>query len=175
MANVQLRTGNNDWATPEWLWRAIANAFDGIALDPCCNDGSTVEAAERWIGVDALALPWRRDGLIYVNPPYGDLRQGRWTTKVLVEKCNGAEIMLLVPSRTDAQWFHRLWAECTAVCFIGGRLTFQGAPNPAPFPSCLIYFGPRLHLFNMLCAREELGIVSYGSRWGYVHAREATE
>lgn len=87
-------------------------------------------------------------GLIYVNCPYGRTI-GRWTAKCRNEAEEGAEIIALLPARTDTRW----WRDCTpprsarAVAFLRGRLRFVGAPAGAPFPSCLVYWGPRKYRF----------------------------
>jgi len=143
-------------------WNTPANVLDlvrelgPIGLDPCGNADSIVDAAEEWTlerDGDSLVREWAprggQRGLIYVNPPYG--RQiGAW-----VEKCRrasvhgGGEVVALVPSRTDTAWWN---ASCVppqsdAVCFWRGRLTFLGAPHPAPFPSAIVYWGARRFRF----------------------------
>jgi hypothetical protein len=50
---------------------------------------------------------------------------------------------MLLTSRTDTLWFQRDAPSADALLFWGGRLTFLGAPDPAPFPSVLLYWGPR--------------------------------
>src|SRR5690606_37666768 len=48
-------------------------------------------------------------------------------------------IVLLVPCRTDTKWWWKITSDPFAsVLFIKGRLRFSGAPNSAPFPSCVI-------------------------------------
>ena len=48
---------------------------------------------------------------------------------------------MLIPARTDTVWWHTALSVCSCVCFIKGRLRFQGAPSSAPFPSALLYWG----------------------------------
>lgn len=89
-------------------------------------------------------------GMVYVNPPYGR-GVDKWLSKGFVE---AEEAIYLLPARTDVKWFHRLPANVTK-CFLRGRLTFNGAvnkktgkPQPAPFPSLLLYHGPRRNWFR---------------------------
>lgn len=48
---------------------------------------------------------------------------------------------MLTPARTDTKWFHRALQSGVSVCFIKGRLKFEGAKSSAPFPSCLLIWG----------------------------------
>jgi site-specific DNA-methyltransferase (adenine-specific) len=56
---------------------------------------------------------------------------------------HGAEVVVLLPARTDTRYWHEQVAQADAICFWRGRMTFVGAPAAAPFPTALVYFGPR--------------------------------
>ena len=56
--------------------------------------------------------------------------------------------LLLIPARTDTQWFRPLWG--SHMCFIEGRLHYSGSKAGAPFPSVLVYRGPHIARFYML-------------------------
>lgn len=140
-------SARHDWRTPRWLVDRIHEVFGGITIDPCApgdrsnpcrahvlfRDGQRDGLAESWGG---------REGLVYVNPPYGR-ELPRWVDKANEEL--DCEILLLTPARTDTAWFHALAGAADGVtfCFLRGRLTFEGAPASAPFPSLLSYMGPR--------------------------------
>ena len=47
-------------------------------------------------------------------------------------------VVMLLPSRTDTQWFHRLWNEANNIEFVKGRLKFGDGRNAAPFPSIIV-------------------------------------
>jgi hypothetical protein len=87
-----------------------------------------------------------RSGLVYVNPPYGSALAD-WSQKIAAEANAGLEIVALVPSRTDTDWFHTLWESARTTLLWKGRVTFLGAKYPAPFPSALFYFGKREEVF----------------------------
>jgi hypothetical protein len=55
------------------------------------------------------------------------------------------EAIALVPARVDTEWFRLL--EPFPCCFIYGRLIFDNAENPAPFPSAIVYLGRNVHSF----------------------------
>lgn len=48
---------------------------------------------------------------------------------------------MLLPARTDTQWFHDYIYGKAEVRFIRGRLKFGEARNSAPFPSMIVIFG----------------------------------
>jgi len=151
--------------TPEALLE-IVRRMGPIALDPCSNDHSLTRAAIAWKGRgrrdDGLARSWTQaiaragGGLAFVNPPYGRVI-GQWIAKMRAESARGAEIVALVPARTDAGWYQRAHAD--AICEWRGRLAFfdgetgkpildgKGRPTSAKFPSALLYYGSRPEVF----------------------------
>ncbi len=147
-----LSSNKDDWNTPGEVLEAVAR-LGPIDLDPCSNLSSIVDAETNYMlpGQDGLKLPWLLHngpgmepprGLVYCNPPYGRVI-GTWIDKCRDEAGTGAEIVALVPARTDTRWFVRARKSAQAVAFWRGRLTFLGAPAAAPFPSALFYWGNR--------------------------------
>ena len=151
MQAALLSSARMDWITPECVLERVRRV-DGIALDPCTTadnpcGADVFYAPER--GEDGLVLGWSTvgDGLVYANPPYGR-HLDQWAARACLESARrDRETILLTPSRTDTKWWHRTFNTCQAVAFWAGRLTFEGAPAPAPFPSCLFYFGERSRRF----------------------------
>jgi len=131
----------DDWATPQNLFDEL-DAIHHFTLDVAAS--STNHKTENWFGLDH-ANPLLRDGLamswennrVWCNPPYG--RQIKdWVKKAHYESVN-AEIVMLLPARTDTAWFHD-YAIQHKVTFIRGRLKFGNGTSPAPFPSILVEF-----------------------------------
>lgn len=159
-----MSSANSEWQTPPVVLELVRKVVP-IALDPCTTVANPCGAEEIAIAVvrmempervhvDGLALDWaavveRRGGLVYVNPPYGRAI-GDWTDKCRnVAAEQGIDVIALLPARTDTRWWQADCAppEAAAVCFWSGRLTFVGAPAPAPFPSALVYWGPNKYRF----------------------------
>ncbi len=158
-----MSSANPNWETPpEFL--AVVREMGPIRLDPCTTPENPV-GAEFWyhpiempcdhvaahIG-DGLSLGWSCEGLVYCNPPYGR-GLGAWSAKMRDEAKRGAEIIGLVPARTDTKW----WCAVTtadAVCFWKGRIKFVGAKHAAPFPSAVPYWGPRAAEFRRIFERH---------------------
>lgn len=140
--------------TPPEILSAI-KPFGKILLDPCSNAGSIVRARVSWTEQDdGLPRSWLipGTGIVYVNPPYGEALP-TWIRKMIEEAKRGAEIIALVPARTDTQWFD-LASTSADVALWKGRITYRGSTNPAPFPICLLYFGPRRALFRKALERK---------------------
>lgn len=148
VAKALMTSVRPDWRTPANVLELVRQVGP-IGLDPCSGPGSIVGAKTEWSlenGDDGLANSWAGHGLVYVNCPYGrEIVQ--W-----VDKCDregsgiDCEIIALLPARTDAKWFQRLWY-AQALCFWKGRIRFLGAPASAPFPSVIAYWGPHWNRF----------------------------
>lgn len=118
---VLLSSESPDWCTPPEVLERVRD-FAAIRFDPFSNSGSIVGAAESIsLPTDSLKLSWPLDGLIWCNPPYGN-ELARCAMKIAEQARRGAEILTLVPARTDTQWWTvlspRVW------CAWRGRITF---------------------------------------------------
>lgn len=83
------------------------------------------------------------DKPMFINPPYSNLSV--WVDfAILSHKTYNNHIVLLIPSRTDTKYFHRLLDYGVRLEFIKGRLKFGGSKNSAPFPSVLIHLEKRV-------------------------------
>lgn len=150
MLAKSLTTSASDrWFTPPDLLAEIRAFLGGTFFDPC----PPREAGERI--ESGLWLPWR--GCVFVNPPYGRVI-GRWIVKAMTEPVD--ELVLLVPARTDAAWFQSCFEH--TICFVRGRLRFSGATENAPFPSALVYRGPRPQAFAEAFAHRGSVMVRLG-------------
>jgi hypothetical protein len=159
-----LRSQRGDWRTSPSELAVVREAFGGaIDLDPCghpdawglaehhywipdhLGDGWTIAGFEDRLTVgDGLALPWR--GRCFVNPDFGAL--AAWCAKCAAEARLGAEVILLLPSRTDTAYWHDDVSTAALICHWRGRLRFVGAEACAPFPVSFAYWGERPSLFH---------------------------
>jgi phage N-6-adenine-methyltransferase len=136
-----------EWYTPQWLLQEVYSVLGEVDLDPAAPlppYTQWVKARQYYTEADgkSLGVVWR--GKVYLNPPYGR-KIGVWVAK-LAEHYKlkyVSEAILLVPARTDTQWFTDVWA-ADCLCFIMGRLKFEGpsqGKNTATFPSVVAYYG----------------------------------
>jgi phage N-6-adenine-methyltransferase len=150
------------WATPTSFLDKVRR-MGPIELDPCASEFSRgrVAALEWTEADDGLARDWTGRGLVFCNPVYGTEIQ-HWALKLEVEGCDkGTEIVALLPSRTDARWWHNLVDGAQAGCFVKGRVQFDNPPPDAQgggsnLPSFVCYWGPRVDAF--LAAFADAGL-----------------
>lgn len=162
----------DDWNTPEQVLAPV-RAFNGgpIGLDPCSNADSIVNALREYRldrGEDGLVLTWAGFGLVFFNPPYGD-EIGPFMRRADAFGGAGVEIFALVPNRTDTAWYQDNVFNVAAKLEWAGRLVHpRGRPDrrqltllgagdvpvappesgSAPFPSAILYWGPRARRFE---------------------------
>lgn len=139
------RSKSNGWRTPVEVLELLHVMWEGGAeLDPCASSDAAHHFAKRNLTVDddGLEEEWR--GTTFVNPPFSDLAD--WAAKCASSP--HAEVVLLLPARTDTRYWHEHVRKADAICFWRGRLTFVGAPSVAPFPVAFAYFGHRPWLFH---------------------------
>ena len=184
MDGALLSSVKQDWETPDELLDLV-RAVDAIALDPCTTPDNPCNARHFFTPTeDGLSRSWRspypgarrRGGmsvtetgrLVFVNPPYGR-ELPHWADKCIAESVvtygvsDPVPIVLLVPARTDTKWFNRACDSAQALCLLRGRLTFRGAPHPAPFPSAIFYWGRSSELFaNVFTGRGRVFLLPSG-------------
>jgi phage N-6-adenine-methyltransferase len=125
-----------DWATPVTLFSMLDREFH-FQLDACATEITTTCPA--WFGSDALARIWAP--VTWCNPPYVRLI-GDWIEKGYRESQHGNTVVMLLPARTDTQWFHD-YCMRAEIRFLRGRLCFDDRPNRVgrcPFPSMIVVF-----------------------------------
>lgn len=119
------------------------------------------------------AWPRHPGATIHVNPPYGKhlagpvepdadvivrkkgviVYQGKgtgWASKCATQAitCPDQHMMVLLPGRTETQWYRTLARVMKAKCEHEGRYHFSGMKNSAPFPVHTLYFGPDWERFR---------------------------
>ena len=140
MNEALLSTGKNDWETPIEFFNELNKEFN-FTLDACANE--TNHKCKRYYTEkeDGLSKSWEGE-TVYCNPPYSTKEQNKWVEKCY-EESKHAEIVMLLPARTDTERFHKYILPYAEIRFLKGRLKFVGAKDPAPFPSMLVIFRRR--------------------------------
>ncbi len=134
-----LSSETDDWATPLQFFRTVVHEFGSFDLDVCAdaNNAKAIKFFDR--EANGLSQEWT--GKCWMNPPYGK-HIGAWVAKARESSLHGAEVVCLLPARTDTKWWHDSIEGRAEVRFIRGRLKFGGGKNSAPFPSALVIFRP---------------------------------
>lgn len=153
MANLAplMKSSKQDWGTPQALFDRWQAEF-GFTVDAAAN--ATNHKLPRWYGPggereDATTAPWSPTEVYWCNSPYDNQRA--FVQRGLDVMMIGGLAVFLLPARTDTRLFHELiWDRGerrpyrgVTVDFLKGRLTFEGAPTSAPFPSMLVTFDGR--------------------------------
>jgi len=154
-AGRTVNSQSQTWGTPQKYVKAIKKFFGGfIALDPCSNENSIVNAKTEFLlpKNDGLQENWNYS-TIYMNPPYGADRERGTTIKNWLAKCSsthqkyGSEILALIPVATNTEhWKQNVFGKAKALCFLyDTRLKFlengNGGGKGAPMACAMIYWG----------------------------------
>ena len=135
----------DEWATPPRLWKSLSNAVGGFDLDPASGCEPVPIANETYTEEDnGLRQNWF--GTVWCNPPYSN--PGEWLEKAIAEHCskgNTDRILLLLPARTNTNWFSNNIRNADAVLFFDSKISFmkngQSQPDALPTPVVLVVFG----------------------------------
>ena len=76
---------------------------------------------------------------IFLNLPYSDIK--KWIDWAILNHNvaeKNIETVILMPSRTDTKYFHKLLEYGIEIEFIKGRLKFGNHKKSAPFPSIIV-------------------------------------
>lgn len=118
--------------TPDIVWDIIKEGWgyeQNQFFDPC-------PVNPKWNG---LEIKWKE--LNYVNPPYSKQSGDKKSLLTLfVEKAleeSGTTIMLL-PSKTDQEWFHTLVKNNYKIHWIRGRIKFKDQTSSIQIPCFLV-------------------------------------
>ena len=157
--HVVNNSGNNEWYTPSEFIEAARLTMGSIDLDPASNDiaNNVVKASEYFtIETDGLSCEWH--GNIWLNPPYSSDLIGRFIMKLVDERENYDQAVVLVNNATETEWFRKLITIADAVCFPKGRVKFY-TPNGetgAPLQGqAVVYIGENVDEF--LFAFSDIG------------------
>lgn len=125
------------WETPQAFFAALDAEFH-FDTDVCavkenakCRNFFSPEQ-------DGLSVPW--SGMCWCNPPYGR-EIGKWVKKAHdTAQAGTADVVMLLPARTDTRWFHEYIYGNAEIRFVKGRLKFGDSKAGAPFPSMVVIF-----------------------------------
>lgn len=146
--NSQDGTGVHDkteWGTPQDFFDYCDYKYGKFTLDAAASPSNAKCKDYYTKDDDALSRPWVSNA-VWLNPPYG-----RDTTWKFVQKAweevhlgHSHRVVCLLPAAVDTRWFH-YYCKRGLVVFIRGRLRFEGANDPAPFPSMLTIFANNIN------------------------------
>jgi phage N-6-adenine-methyltransferase len=138
-----------EWGTPQELFDGLNARWGPFTLDAAASHAN--HKCDRYFteADDSLTQAWGDgDAKVWINPPFSG-NVGVWFEKAAQEIAAGnvAEVTVLVPARTDTQWFHRsVLPHASSIHFLEGRLRYERYADdgssqggtPAPFPSMVV-------------------------------------
>lgn len=151
---VRVQKESDERYTPEDVLDVV-RAVGPIVLDPCSTPDNRTKATYFYtFEDDGLSKDWwelTRGGLIFVNPPFSNLKG--WVNKFAEESAKGCNIVVLTPGDTSTLWFQEVaWLKSSAICFWKGRIEFiktaKAFGTKAMQPTLFIFFGKQADLFE---------------------------
>lgn len=132
-----------NWCTPQDFFNKLNEEFNFV-LDAAAAPKTAKCGLYYTPETDGLSQSWDCGGAVFCNPPYGR-EIGKWVQKAYKEAARGNPIVLLIPARTDTDYFHDYIYGKAEIRFVKGRLRFideNGKPSKdaAPFPSMLVIY-----------------------------------
>lgn len=119
-------TGNNEWYTPSRFIELARKVMGSIDTDPASSEkaNETVRATTFYtVEDDGLTKAWT--GNVWMNPPYSSELIAKFIEKIISERSNYKQAIVLVNNATDTAWFQDLASIGTAACFPRGRIKFN--------------------------------------------------
>jgi site-specific DNA-methyltransferase (adenine-specific) len=139
---TRFESAKQDWTTPDDLFEPYQKEFK-FTLDAAADKKNARAKKFFTQRDDALTQSWGNHR-VWLNPPYG-ARTGtlqQWVRKAHQESTSGATVVMLVPARTNTNWFHDICLAHGEIRFIRGRPKFSGMPHGLPQPLCVVIFRP---------------------------------
>ncbi len=137
MVNRDGLENNDNWETPDWLYKELDEEFH-FDFDPCPLNPT----------FDGLAVEWGKSN--YVNPPYNRVDKPKFIQKAYEEWKKGKTVVLLLPTATGTKQFHEIILPNAEVRFLKGRVAFKGyntkgeytTKNKGKHDSMIVIFKP---------------------------------
>ncbi|HEX9704485.1 MAG TPA: DNA N-6-adenine-methyltransferase [Gemmatimonadales bacterium] len=132
-ANDKTGAGRGDWQTPPALFEALHRIF---AFDTDLFASESNALCATWYSEDRSAFDADWCGQrCFGNPPYSRGFMDPAVEKAIEQRDRAANIVLLIPAATDAQWYRRLEKHAT-IWLLAKRVRFinpdTGLPGDSP-------------------------------------------
>lgn len=134
-------SSKQDWETPIGLFMLLDKRY-GFNFD-LAADSSNAKCSNYFTeGDDALRQEWF--GHCWLNPPYGGTganKLEKWVRKAYMQSIKkSCSVTLLIPARTNTNWWHDYCMKSMEILFIKGRPIFGNAKYGLPQPLAIITF-----------------------------------
>lgn len=149
--HVSYNSGNNEWYTPAEIIEAARLVMGSIDIDPASNDDAQkVVKAGTYYTAETNGLDKEWAGNVWLNPPYASELIGKFIDKLLAERINFKQAIVLVNNATETEWFSKIVKLSSAVCFPRSRVKFYKADGTTGAPlqgQAILYIGDNIDAF----------------------------
>ena len=143
--HVANNSGNNEWYTPAEYIEAARFAMGSIDLDPASSEiANRIVKAAVFYTAESSGLEQKWTGNVWLNPPYASDLIGKFIDKLIAERQNFRQAIVLVNNATETEWFNRLISVASAVCFPKSRVKFYMPDGKTGAPlqgQAVVYIG----------------------------------
>lgn len=150
--HVANNSGNNEWYTPAEFIEAAVDVMGCIDLDPASNPiANKVVKADKYYTAEDNGLDKTWSGNVWLNPPYASDLIGKFADKLLLEKENYTQAIVLVNNATETEWFNKIVSIASAVCFPKSRVKFYMPDGKTGAPlqgQAVLYIGENASKFT---------------------------
>lgn len=132
----------DEWGTPHWLYSVLNDEFS-FQMDVAASKENHKHRVYLTKEDDALAHPSRWSESNFCNPPYSNILP--WYQTAIAVRALGFQTVFV--TKYDPSTRHGVLAaqEMDEIRIVEHRITFEGAPNCANFPSAIMVCRPRLY------------------------------
>ena len=129
------------WGTPPEVFDPLNKEF-GFTLDVAANSDNA-KANKFFTPQDnGLVQPWGGN-ICWCNPPYGK-DVVKWCKKALKESETGATTVMLIPCKTNTNWWHDFVIPFAEIRFLRGRVRFiqngKQSTQALPWPLAIVIY-----------------------------------
>jgi len=139
--NNKFDSAKQEWPTPSILFDRLDAEFK-FDLDLAASKENTKCINFYSKDDDSLKMKW--DGVCWLNPPYGNRKYkiSSWVQRAYEETVANSKlvVVMLIPARTNTQWFHKYCMKASEIRFIIGRPKFGDAKYGLPQPLLIVVF-----------------------------------
>ena len=143
--HVAYNSGNNEWYTPKDVIEAARKAMGSIDIDPASSEvANRVVGATEFYTAETNGLDKKLHGNVWMNPPYSADLIGKFVQKIVSERKDYKQAIVLVNNATETEWFNSLISVASAVCFPRSRVKFYMPDGKTGAPlqgQAVIYIG----------------------------------
>lgn len=124
MSYREQQSYDGSFNTPRHIFRYLDRFFN-FELDPCDSGNDWLGLPHSFnLGDNGLLKDWKYN--TFVNPPYGKENENKWIIKCREElaKHNENHYFILLPAKTESDWFSRLFLFSDVRIFLRPRVSF---------------------------------------------------